>query len=350
MERKLLWRIIEKRWEAPEVATLKLSLVGDEPMVTYEPGQYLPLIREFHYGQERRAYSFSSCMETDPQPTLTIKRIPNGWFSTWLVQRVREGDLLMSAEPAGRFLLPSHKPKRLLYVAAGSGIVPIMSHMKAIFHRQAWNDVRVRLLYANRDSEHTIFKHQIDAWMAAQPERFRVTYFFSRERSNATHVEHAHLSRDLFEQYLLAFAGSEKTDILTYLCAPVPLMRMVRMTMRTLGFADKQIIQETFTPDPRLQRRQADPSRIHRIIVTLRNGHRVAFDAYAGETILRAALRQSISLPYTCKSGICLSCLARCVRGEVEVQFVEQTKREGSGAWINTCISYAVSDEVELVL
>ncbi|MCS7035838.1 MAG: ferredoxin--NADP reductase [Saprospiraceae bacterium] len=353
MERRLLWRIAKKREETPEAVTLVLEPVGGET-VAYEPGQYLPLIRTFGSREERRAYSFSSCPGVDVLPALTVKRIPNGLFSTWLVRQARAGDMLESAEPAGRFLLPAQRPERLLYVAAGSGITPILSHLKAIFQKKDWSDVPLRLLYANRDSAHTIFKKQIDDWIAAWPERFEATYFFSRERG-AAHAEHAHLNNALLERHLLDFVGgranaSARSSLLTYLCAPTPLMRMARMTMRTLGFPDERILQETFTPDPRLQRRQPDPSRRHHIVVALPDSQRVAFDTFEGETILQAALRQGIALPYTCKSGVCLSCLARCVRGEVDVQFVEQTRREGPGALVNTCIGYAVSDEVELAI
>ncbi len=353
MEKRLLWRVAEKRWETPEAVTLRLAPT-DGQEVPYQPGQYLPLVRTFHLQEERRAYSFSSCPHTDALPSITVKRLANGLFSTWLVRQVHEGDLLESAEPAGRFLLPDRKPERLLYVAAGSGMTPIFSHLKAIFQKKDWLDVPVRLLYANRDSQHTLFKKQIDHWIAAWPGRFQVTYFLSRERGVAN-AEYAHLSSALFERHLLAFVGdkakaSARRGLVTYLCAPTPLMRMVRMSMRALGFLDENIRQETFTPDPRLQRRQANPSRRHRVVVRFAHGQRVEFETFEGETILQAALRQGIALPYTCKSGVCLSCLARCVQGEVEVQFVEQTKREGPGAWVNTCISYAVSEAVELAL
>lgn len=353
MEKKWRWRVAEKRQETPQAVTLQLELLEGGP-IAYQPGQYLPVVRTFHLREERRAYSFSSCPGVDALPAITVKRIPNGLFSTWLVQQVREGDVLESAEPAGRFLLPEQKPGRLLYVAAGSGITPVLSHLKAIFQKKDWATVPVRLLYANRDSEHTIFKKQIDAWIARWPERFWVTYFFSGEKGGA-HAEHAHLNNGLFEKHLLAFIGgqtrsSSRRELHTFLCAPMPLMRMARMTLRALGFPEERIHQETFTPDVRLRSREIDLSRRHRIVVTLRDGQRKEFETFEGETILQGALRQGVSLPYTCKSGVCLSCLARCVRGEVDVNFVEQTKREGPGAWVNTCIGYAVSEVVELAL
>ncbi len=353
MEKRWRWRVAEKRQETPEAVTLQLELLEGGP-IAYQPGQYLPVVRTFHLREERRAYSFSSCPGVDALPAITVKRIPNGLFSTWLVQQVREGDVLESAEPAGRFLLPEQTPGRLLYVAAGSGITPVLSHLKAIFQKKAWATVPVRLLYANRDSKHTIFKEQIDAWIAQWPERFWVTYFFSGEKGQAN-AEHAHLNNGLFEKHLLAFTGGKtgpavRQALHTFLCAPVPLMRMARMTLRALGFPEERIHQETFTPDARLRSREIDLSRRHRIVVMLRDGQRKEFETFGGETILQGALRQGVSLPYTCKSGICLSCLARCVRGEVDVDFVEQTKREGPGALVNTCIGYAVSEVVELAL
>ncbi|MBK8969697.1 MAG: 2Fe-2S iron-sulfur cluster binding domain-containing protein [Lewinellaceae bacterium] len=134
-----------------------------------------------------------------------------------------------------------------------------------------------------------------------------------------------------------------------YLCAPVALMRMAQMTLGMLDFSKENIHQETFIPERQQPLRTIDPSQTHHIVVTSPAGARTEFDIFAGETILNGALRQGIDLPYTCKTGVCLSCLARCVRGVLEIQFVEQTRREGPGALVNTCIGYAVSPEVELV-
>lgn len=351
MEKKIYWRIVEKRREAPDAVTLALQPETDGP-VAYRPGQYLPLIREINGQAERRAYSFSTSTGTDTLPAITVKRVPNGAFSNWLVQHVAPGDRLLSGEPAGRFVLPERKPARLVYLAAGSGITPVMSHLKALLPGNTWKGVPITLFYANRDSANTIFKKQLDGWIGHFAGRFSCTYFFSREK-NAPHAVYGHLNNGLFEKRLLEqFGGKitahERASTHFFLCAPAPLMRMARMTLRVLDFSEKNIHQETFVPDPRLQQRTVDTTQTHRIIATDRDGHRTEFDIFSGETILDGALRQGIALPYTCKSGVCLTCLARCVRGVVEVNFVEQVKREGPGALVNTCIGYAVTEEVEL--
>jgi ring-1,2-phenylacetyl-CoA epoxidase subunit PaaE len=107
-------------------------------------------------------------------------------------------------------------------------------------------------------------------------------------------------------------------------------------------------LKETFVPETHLPVRKIDPSKTHNIVAVGKN-ERIEFQTFEGETILNAALRQGIALPYTCKSGVCFTCLAKCVEGEVDVMFVDSTRREGPGQMVNTCIGYAVTDKVKLV-
>lgn len=351
MEQKRQWRILEKNWETPEAVTLKLEPTDGQP-VSYVPGQYLSLIREINGQQKRRAYSFSSCPGVDPYPSLTVKRIPNGEFSNWLLQQVQPGDQLLSSAPAGRFVLPENLPAQLIYVAAGSGITPILSHLKYLLQKEQVQHPSITLFYANRDSTHTIFKKQLDRWMEEFPGRFSCTYLFSREKGQA-HALYRHLNNDLFEKLLLehfggTFRQQARSQTQFYLCAPLPLMRMAQMTLRMLDFPENNIHKEEFVADTRIQARQVDRSKTHRIIATNQQDQRVEFDIFSGESILNGALRQGIDLPYSCKTGVCLSCLARCKKGIVEIDFVEQTRREGPGALINTCIGYPATAELVL--
>jgi ring-1,2-phenylacetyl-CoA epoxidase subunit PaaE len=211
---------------------------------------------------------------------------------------------------------------------------------------------RIVLYYANRDSHSTIFKSQIDRWMQEFPGRFECLYFFSKEK-NAPHSLHRHLNNELLETLVHRYFGEKITTrnfqkTLFYLCAPMALMRMAEMTLRTMGFPEKNILKETFVPETRLPAREIDRSKTHAIVAVGR-GERIEFQTFEGETILNAALRQGIALPYTCKSGVCFTCLAKCLEGEVDVAFAEATKREGAGQMVNTCIGYAVTERVELL-
>ena len=351
--RRLL--VMEKRRETPDAATLVLAPEDGRPYL-YQPGQYLSIVREINGREKRRAYSFSSCPGVDELPGITVKRIPNGEFSNWLLEKINPGDVLLTGEPAGRFLLPEKPPRRLAYVAAGSGITPVFSHLKALFSSGTGfpGDIPVTLFYANRDRAHTIFKNGIERCLTDFSYRFQCTWLFSADKE-APNALHGHLNNALFESLLAEMFGGKpartnRTTTHFYLCAPNALVRMARMTLRTLDVPEANIHQETFMPDTRLPKRALDTSKTHRIVVSDRDGERTGFYIYAGETILNGALRQNINLPYTCKSGVCFSCLARCRSGEVELDFVDQTRREGPGALINTCVGYAVTEDVELGL
>lgn len=355
MEQKRPLRILSKKWETPDTVTFELESVDGLPFL-YQPGQYLSLLFQSNGKEERRAYSFSTCSGVDAIPAITVKRVVNGEFSNYLLSHVQAGDILEAIGPNGQFLLPEKRVDTLFYIVAGSGITPVMSHLKKLLDSkpEKANPVpgKIVLYYANRDSAHTIFKAQIDRWIAEHPQRFECVYFFSREK-NAEHALFRYLNNGLLEQQIHAhFQGNitpqQRRNIWFYLCAPTAMMRMARMTLRTLNFPDDHIRQETFQSDLRLPERQVDRSITHTIIAQGLH-ERIEFQTFEGETILDAALRQGIPLPYTCKSGVCLTCLAKCTAGIVDVAFAATTRREGPGSMVNTCIGYAVSERVELV-
>jgi ring-1,2-phenylacetyl-CoA epoxidase subunit PaaE len=338
-------RITSRHWETPDTASFALE-PADGHALTYLPGQFISLIFNVNGHEKRRAYSFSSNPDTDAWPVITVKRIPNGEFSNWLLHHAEPGAILEATEPAGRFLLPAGRTDAVVYIAAGSGITPVMSHLKTLL---AGDGPDILLLYANRDSQSTIFKDQLDRWMQAYPDRFTCLYLMSREKTGVHSLER-HLNNEILETLLTGYFRSKRQTVRKrythfYLCAPTAMMRMAAMTLRVMNVAESSIHKEVFQPDNRLPVRTPDPSRLHTIRVEAK-GTTLEFQAFEGETILNAALRQGIALPYSCKSGICFTCLARCTHGEVDINFVDTTKREGPGQMVYTCIGYAASEVV----
>ena len=350
MEQKRHLRVLSKHWETDDTVTFTLEPTDGKPF-DYLPGQYLSLIFVSNGQEQRRAYSFSSCPGVDPHPAITVKRVPNGEFSNYLLQHVEPGDVLESIEPNGLFLLPKKGVQNLFFIAAGGGITPVLSQLKSLLLQHTPKAQRIILFYANRDSRSTIFKQQIDQWIELFPDRFECVYFFSREK-NAAHALYRHLNNELLEDMLHRYfqgriTAADRRNTRFYLCAPVPMMRMARMTLRVLDFPDEHIRQETLLPQKPPVPRPRDTSILHHISISGLDGA-TEFQTYEGETILDAALRQGIALPYTCKSGVCFTCLARCTSGQVEVAFTEASKQEGPGSMVNTCIGYAVSEKVAL--
>ena len=351
MEQKRQLRLREKITETDDMATFRLEAVDGRPFV-YQPGQYVTLIFTGQGREKRRAYSFSSSPATDDYPAITVKRIPNGEFSTRLLYRTQPGDIFTTTEANGHFLLPARLPETLFYLAAGSGITPIMSHLKTLLAPGGLTShPRILLFYANRDSRSTAFKAQLDRWMEAQPGRFECLYFFSREK-NAGHARFRHLNNELLEQELRRSFGGHFTvrhrnATQFFFCAPPAMMRMARMTLRQLDVPEENLHFEAFVPAIIPAKRLVDTAHTHRIVAHWAMEH-VEFQVFSGETILDGALRQGIALPYSCKAGVCLSCLARCVHGAVDVEFAQITQRGQPGDLVNTCLGYAATDTVEI--
>ena len=193
---------------------------------------------------------------------------------------------------------------------------------------------KIILFYASRDSRSTIAKAQLDRWMATYPDRFECVYFFSREK-NAAHARFRHLNNELLEQELRRFFGGRLNDrhraqTHFYFCAPPAMMRMARMTLRQLDFPEENFHFEAFVPERVSTKRVPNTAHTHRIVAHWPS-QQIDFQIFNGETILDGALRQGIALPYSCKAGVCLSCLARCVQGEVEVEFAQVTQLRKTG-------------------
>ncbi|MFZ4634552.1 MAG: flavin reductase family protein [Saprospiraceae bacterium] len=342
MEEKRQWIVRARRQETPDAVTLELEpLAGDMP--PYSPGQYLSIIYQVYGQEKRRAYSISSVQGLDQYLHLTIKRVANGECSTRLVRHTGVGDLLEAIGPSGRFVLPKPLPAHLAYIAAGSGITPVMSHLKQVMHMA--HPPRVLLLYANRNAENTIFKQTLDAWAAERPEVFTLHHIFSREKGGQ-HAHFGRLNQLLLNQLLTDWLPERQLPKAHFfICAPIGIQRMAEMCLRVLDVPDAHLHHEQFVPDSRLKRRTLDATRTHRVLLPEAG---IFFDTWHNETILNAALRQGIAMPYTCKSGVCFTCLQQLVAGEVDVVFADQTIHAAPGDLINTCIGYVVSPEITL--
>jgi len=276
MEQRRRLRILSKILETADTATFVLEPADGLPL-HYRPGQYLTLLFQSNGQEKRRAYSFSTCPGVDALPAITVKRVVNGEFSNYLLRHVQPGDLLEAIDPNGLFLLPKKQVNTLFFIAAGSGITPVFSQLKILLKapENAHRNTQIVLYYANRDSANTIFKTQIDRWIAEYPERFKCIYFFSREK-NADHALLRHLNNELLEQLILTYfqgkiTPNQRRNTWFYLCAPTALMHMARMTLRTLDFPDEHIRQETFLSDTRLPDRIMDTSKTHTILAQRKN-------------------------------------------------------------------------------
>jgi ring-1,2-phenylacetyl-CoA epoxidase subunit PaaE len=325
-------RVAGIRPEATGMKTIFLERRSGEPFL-YDAGQFLTLLFTFRGHELRRSYSFSTTPGIDPVPAITVKRIPNGEISRHLLDHLRVGDMLTTLPPAGRFTLSDQVPDHLLpgdlvFIAAGSGIVPVFSLLK-------------QLKKDRPESRPCLLSQQYDE--GSSP--FRATLAgMGLKWTEMLTVRDGRLTKDKLADWVLGAELAPATRF--YLCAPSDFMRMVQITLRTLGFSDYAIHREHFTVDyipPAPPVFDATPKK-----VLVRAAVDREFVVTWPDSILTAAIRQGIPLPYSCRAGRCSSCVAHCLRGRVRMTHNEVlTDKDIAEGLVLTCVGYAETD-VEL--
>jgi ferredoxin-NADP reductase len=272
----------------------------------------------------------------DDEFRITVKRVPGGVVSTWLTEQVAEGDVLDTTCPAGVFTLGAGTGDIIGY-AGGSGITPVFSLIKAAL---ATTDRRIRLLYANREAEATIFRAELDALAAQHPDRLEV-------------VHHLDTDSGFVEAGQIAPYADAAAD--HYICGPTPFMDLVESTLAAHAVTAEQIHIERFGPAVEL----AAPEPETGSDATASNGTRITIELDGrtesathrpGTTILQTARSMGMSPPFSCEAGDCATCMAKLTEGEADM-FVNNAlfEDEVEGGWVLTCQAVPKGPTVHVV-
>jgi ferredoxin-NADP reductase len=298
----------------------------------YRAGQFVTVHAMLDGEPYARSYSMSSSPEVDDDLQVTVKRVPDGIVSNWLNDTVAEDTVLDIAPPGGSFVL-SDTTDDIVAFAAGSGVTPVISIIKSAL---ATTSRQVRLLYANRDRESTIFANALDGLAADQPDRFDIDHHFDVDRGFIDAEE------------VTAFLG-EARDAHFYICGPGPFMDTVETTLRDLGVDSGRVHIERFTPaDPAGAESSAPPDEIE---ITATLGTKSVTVAHReGLTVLQSVRGAGLRAPSSCEQGNCATCMARLVEGEVEMRVNDVlTPDEVDEGWILTCQAVPQTPRVAVV-
>lgn len=291
----------------------------DRDRFRYRPGQFLTLQVPTAQGPVSRCYSLSSLDGTDPHPRVTVKRVPDGRASPWLVDELRPGATLRSLRPAGTFTPradPASAGRPTLLYAAGSGITPVFAILRQVI---AVGSGPVRLFYANRDRASTIFAGQLTALVEAE-DRLEVTWWHEVEQGGLP-------TEDAVATFIGTDVGAEH-----YICGPEPYMRMVLSALDGLGADPLTCHTEVFESDqgdPFAPARSEDASasprhrreegREVRLAVTL-DGERRVLPWSVDRSLLDVLLDAGIDAPYSCREGTCSACACVLLKGSVDLR------------------------------
>lgn len=339
-ERLVIEKVIP---ETPDAKTFVLRQLSGTPY-RYKAGQFLTLVFPKATGEQRRSYSLSSAPACAEPLSITVKRIQNGEFSRYFVDHAREGDELLATTPAGLFVLPEDTGayRQVFFIAAGSGITPVFSLIKTILKQHL--HLSVVLIYSNRSAGDTIFYRELTELAAHSKGRLIIDFLFS----SSNNILKSRLNNSLLAAMLNDYGKAAPEEILCYTCGPVDYMDTVSITLLTEGIPRNNIRKETFVSYlPELTEAPPDTAP-HQVSIKLKD-RTVTMQVQYPVSILRQAQQEGIALPYSCESGQCGSCAARCTRGKVWIAYNEVlTDRELSQGLVLTCQGFPVDGDVVL--
>lgn len=315
-------------------------------------GQYLTF--KMKIGDEEVRRNYSICRSPDDNDLrVAVKKVEGGAFSTYANEHLKPGDEMEVMTPMGRFYtqLDPKNQKHYVAFAAGSGITPVMAHMRAILATEPKSEFT--LIYGNRSTSSIIFREEIEDLKNEYMDRMRVFHVLSREANEIPFLQ-GYIDREKCELFLKYFIPAGEIDEV-FICGPAPMIETVKDVMLEAGLEQKQIHFELFASPQQLAQRQGQPmmEKEHRDgfrakVTIVLDGVATDFSMNSeDENILDAALKHGADLPFACKGGVCATCRAKLEKGEVYMDTNYSLEPdELDRGFILTCQSHPTTPEV----
>jgi ferredoxin-NADP reductase len=330
--------------ETPGVKTFILQPLGNT--LSYISGQFLTFVFNHHHMEGRRSFSISTSSVLNEPLSITLKRIENGAYSRLLIDRATIGDILYTTGAAGLFTLPADIAirKQLFFLAAGIGITPIFSLLKTALH--SCQHLQIVLIYSNRNREETVFYDELLALQLQYADRLKIEFLFS----NVFNLARARLSKWLLPTLIDEYAVIPKHDILYYICGPFAYMRMAIISLEEQGVPAENIRKENFDSVTQVPHVLPPDAECHQVSLFI-NGMQYQLSVQYPQSIVQAAKKLAIPIPYSCETGRCGSCVAVCTQGHVWMSYNEVlTGADLVTGKVLTCTGYPVGGDIVLVI
>ncbi|TYR32332.1 phenylacetate-CoA oxygenase/reductase subunit PaaK [Mesorhizobium microcysteis] len=309
--------------QTPEAVAVAFEIPdGLKDAFAFRPGQYLTLAADIDGQEARRSYSICSA-PGDETLRVGVKRVADGRFSSFVNETLSVGDTIRVMPPEGRFTSLTGERHDYVLVAAGSGITPMLSIAKTVLGHEA--DSTITLVYGNRSTDTIMFREELEDLKDRYMRRFSLIHMLSREAQDVEllngRIDGPRIG-ELSRRGLIDLAGADGV----FLCGPGEMIDDVSASLRTLGVEEDRIRFERFTPSgdaPKPRPRSAEAQQAAEAGVQIEvvlDGVRRAFPmGEADATVLDAAHRAGLEIPYSCAGGMCCTCRCRVAEGEAEM-------------------------------
>ncbi len=321
--------ITDVRRETPDAVSLAFAVPEDlADAYRFRAGQYLTLRAEIGGEEVRRSYSICSGLD-DGELRVAVKKVADGRFSTYANDDLAPGMSLEVMTPDGQFAADVDPDTARTYVlfAAGSGITPILGIAKTVLAREPKS--RVTLFYGNRTTADILFRETLEDLKNRYTDRFSLLHVLSREVQDTT-LLNGRIDREKCAVFFKTLVNVHAVDHF-FLCGPHPMVEEIRASLADHGAEPGRVHVELFTAGDGTPREPVSVSAggsadaaapvegMARVSIVL-DGMTTTFDlAPDGEPILDAALGHRADVPYACKGGMCCTCRAKLVDGDVSM-------------------------------
>jgi ring-1,2-phenylacetyl-CoA epoxidase subunit PaaE len=333
---------VDRLCEDAVAVTLDVPPGLREPLA-FRPGEHLTLRRAVAGVEERRSYSI--CAPVGGPLRIGVRRVPGGLVSRWLVDAARAGDVLDVQQPTGRFVVDPTKGGRHVLVAAGSGITPLLSIGASLLECSA---AQVTLVYGNRRTGTAMFLEELADLKNQHPDRFDLIHVLSREPRDVE-LFTGRLDGGRLEQILRSLVPWR--DVTGFwLCGPIGMIDQHRAVLAALGVLREKVHTELFhvdePPPPVVHAEEVVTGAASHLSFTL-DGRTSKVTGPRSRTVLESAQAVRPDVPFACRGGVCGTCRARVVTGEVEMRrnYALEDDEVDSG-FVLTCQAVPVTSEV----
>ena len=304
-------------------------------------GQYLNLKLTIDGKRVNRSYTIASPPTRREYCEISVKKVPNGYGSKHLHETWREGDLIKIGAPAGKFYFAGHEAKRIVLIAGGIGITPMMSVARSLCDRGWPGDIY--LIFSVRLVKDIVFRDEIRE-LQAKHRNLNVCITVSGDPDATWDGRRGQITREVIE---MAVPNLTRGPIM--LCGPDPMMTAMRQLLVGMGIPDAEVHQEAFISPP--APKEGEPEPVDEVPEGVRNlefsraGKSVKLTN--GLTVLEAAEECGIDIPFECRSGICGQCKTKLISGRVAMEVQDAlTSADRSKGLILACQAVCTKDAV----
>ncbi len=312
----------------------------------YLPGQHVTVKKDIAGIDVRRSYSI--CANAN-RGTLRvgIKRLAGGAFSSWATESLAPGDVIEVAAPVGEFTIESDPDTARHYCAivAGSGITPVLSLVSTTLELEP--NSRWTVIYGNRAARTVMFLDELEGLKDVHPDRLHIVHVLSRE-DPGLELFAGRIDNDKLEALFSSIVNAETVDQ-WFLCGPYEMVTSTRDLLKRRGIEDEEIRDELFFAGPPTAIPTPPPEDEEGTVAltVILDGRSSDVRMRPETAVLDAAMSVRSELPYSCKGGMCATCKAKVIEGEVRMdKNYALVAADLENGFVLTCQSHPTTDRL----